>query len=309
MKSIQEPAFLVPFKRDPEFVGRSTIIQDIDKRIKTQRRVALCGIGGIGKSQIAIEYCYVWKERHPNGHVFWVHASTPDRFDQAYKDIARKLCIPGFDDPKVNTIDILVNWLSKEENGPWLLALDNADDIDMFFEPPRFVDFLPRNSNGTIVITTRDKRVGERLTDREEVIMIDPFSPEDAELLFRFKIPKGDNSSTTTVQILLKELGFIPLAITQAAAFISENSMTVAVYIESLNESDSDLQDYLDEDLPDPRRDPASENSVIRTWKLSFDQIAKQKPWAAEMLSLMVVEHNFFFLRPRVAHLLLTQLT
>lgn len=48
VKSIQEPAFLVPFERDPKFVGRSTAIQDIDKRIKTQRRVAFCGIGGIG---------------------------------------------------------------------------------------------------------------------------------------------------------------------------------------------------------------------------------------------------------------------
>ncbi len=159
----------------------------------------------------------------------------------------------------------------------------------MFFGSPRFVDYLPRSSNGTIIITTRDKRVGERLIGRERVIIVNPFSPEDAELLFRSKIPEGDNSSTETVQILLKELGFIPLAITQAAAFISENSMTVAAYIQCLLESDSELQDYLDEDLPDPRRDPSSENSVIRTWKLSFDQIAKQKPRAAKILSLIAV--------------------
>lgn len=71
--------------------------------------------------------------------------------------------------------------------------------------------------------------------------------------------------SITIVQILLEELSFILLVITQAAAFISENRMIVAIYIKSLNNSNSDLQDYLDEDLPDPRRDPASKNSVIRT--------------------------------------------
>jgi hypothetical protein len=79
---------------------------------------------------------------------------------------------------------------------------------------------------------------------------------------------------TKTVQSLLKILGFIPLAITQAAAFIQENSMAITAYIKDLTESDSDLEDYLDEDLPDPRRDATSENSVVRTWKLSFDQIA-----------------------------------
>ena len=48
VETIKKAAFLVPFERDPKFTGRSSIIQDIDLRIKTQRRVALCGIGGIG---------------------------------------------------------------------------------------------------------------------------------------------------------------------------------------------------------------------------------------------------------------------
>jgi hypothetical protein len=167
--------------------------------------------------------------------------------------------------------------------------LDNADDIDMFFKPPRFVDFLPRSSNGTIIITTRDKRVGESLIDGEEVIMIDPFSPEDAEHLFRSKIPQTGNSSTTTIHVLLKELGFIPLAITQAAAFIRGNTITVAEYTEELVKDDSHLQEYLFEDLPDFRRESASVNSVVRTWKLSFDRITIQNPQAADLLSLMAV--------------------
>lgn len=127
------------------------------------------------------------------------------------------------------------------------------------------------------------------MIDGEEVIMIGPFSPEDAEQLFRSKIPRADNSSTTTIQILLKELGFIPLAITQAAAFVRENSITVAEYTEELVKDDSHLQEYLFEDLPDFRRDSASVNSVVRTWKLSFDRITVQNPQAANLLSLMAV--------------------
>jgi len=95
--------------------------------------------------------------------------------------------------------------------------------------------------------------------------------------------------NTESIQDLVEILGFILLAITQATAFIQENSITVKIYFERLKESDFDLQDYLEEDLPDPRRYPDSENSVIRTWKLSFDQIAKQRPRAAELLSIMVL--------------------
>jgi tetratricopeptide (TPR) repeat protein len=201
----------------------------------------------------------------------------------------------------VNMIFIVRDWLSNKENGPWLIALDNADDIDLFFgcaslassikgiESRQIVDLLPRSPNGSILITTRDKRVGQRLTDRSETIMVEPLAPVDAEQLLRWKVGPPDGSSTKNVQSLLEILGFIPLAITQAAAFIQENSMAITSYIEDLTKSDSDLEDYLDEDLPDPRRDPSSENSVIRTWKLSIDQVVKQRPRAAELLSLMAV--------------------
>jgi hypothetical protein len=163
-------------------------------------------------------------------------------------------------------------------------VLDNADDIDMLFETQRFVDSLLRSSNGTIIITTSNKGVEQKLIDRE-VTMVEPFSPEDAEQLFRSKLTREDNSDTTTVQILLNEVGFIPLAITQAAAFISENTITVAEYTKKLVKDGSHMREY----LGGPRRDPESENSVVRTWKLSFDHIAKERPRAADLLSLMAI--------------------
>jgi hypothetical protein len=140
-----------------------------------------------------------------------------------------------------------------------------------------------------MVITTRDKIIGHRLINREEVVMVPPLAPLDAERLLRSRIPSWDNANIGSIPDLVEILGFIPLAVTQAAAFIQENGITVKAYFERLKESDFDLQDYLEEDLPDPRRYPDSENSVIRTWKLSFDQIAKQRPRAAELLSIMVL--------------------
>jgi hypothetical protein len=207
------------------------------------------------------------------------------------------MSIPGTEDPRNDALIIVRDWLNKPENGSWLLVLDNADDLDLFFElnpsatkpnHPLISNFLPRNANGSMITTTRDKRIGQRLTDREEEIMITPLASRDAEQLLRSRIPRLKNVNDGDIQILVEILGNIPLAITQAAAFIQENSMTVQTYIEELKASDSDLQDYLDENLPDLRRYPDSENSVTRTWKLSFDQIAKHLPRAANLLSLMV---------------------
>ncbi|KAH8585975.1 heterokaryon incompatibility protein-domain-containing protein [Bisporella sp. PMI_857] len=249
------------------------------------------------KSQIAIEYCYIWRDRYPYSHVFWVHVSTLDRFEQAYRDIAKDMCIPGSEDPQNDTLILVRDWLSKPDNGSWLIVLDNADDPDLFFElnlsvtnsnHPLISNFVPQNANGFVITTTRDKRIGLRLTDGGEEIMIMPLASRDAEQLMRSRIPGSIGVNGGDIRTLVEILGYIPLAITQAAAFIQENSMTVKSYIEELKASDSDLQDYLDENLPDPRRYPDSENSVTRTWKLSFDQIAKCFPRAADLLSLMV---------------------
>ncbi|KAH0547852.1 hypothetical protein FGG08_000110 [Glutinoglossum americanum] len=245
--------FEVPFERDLKFIGREDVIANISRQFEVQRRIALAGIGGVGKSQIAIEYCYRFRERHPESHVFWIHASTIYRMDQAYKDIAKKL--------------YLLNW--------------NDSNVDTFQ--------LVSSSNGSILITTRDKRVGERLANREKVIIVSPTGMQEAMELLWSKVSQEDSLDKTKSRELLNVLGYLPLAITQAAAYISENSITVGEYLEIFSAEDSEIQDLLSEDLPDIRRDFESRNSVIRTWKVSFDQIRQQMPRAAEILSLMAV--------------------
>ena len=191
--------------------------------------------------------------------------------------------------------------LSRDAYGSWLVLLDNADDGDTFFsmkasssvvdseEAPPLVDYLPRSLKGYIIITTRDKRVGESLTGGEEAIIVNPMAELEAEQLLQSKVARARRPDQTKLRELLEVLDYLPLAITQAAAYIVENSITVEDYLEILLEEDSGLQDLLDQDLPDLRRDSRGQNSVIRTWKVSFNQIKDKKPRAAEILSLMAV--------------------
>ena len=181
------------------------------------------------------------------------------------------------------------------------MVLDNADDLDMFFAKPispatesecalPLTEYLPRSVMGLMLITTRDERLGGRLAGRRASIVVDPMSPQEAqELLENWGIESPGSPDLDHSSQLLEALGYIPLAITQAAAFISENHVTPKKYLEAFRRSDSDVQDLLDQDLGDLRRDSQSHNSVIKTWKMSFDLISKQKQRAAEILSLMAV--------------------
>ncbi|KAH0536621.1 hypothetical protein FGG08_006515 [Glutinoglossum americanum] len=298
----RKTCFMVKFNSDRNFIGREDIMKEIGERLKMgQRRVAITGIGGVGKSRIAIEYCYKYRNSHPKAQVFWVHSSNSARFEEAYKDIARELTLPGLDDPDTNTLQLVYKWLSDDASGPWLLVLDNADDMEAFFgsgphtsshqseyQPTAaLVNYLPRSSNGSIIITTRDRRVGERLSDREKSIPVLPFTSVDAEYLLQCKLPESDGLNKAASTGLVKALNYLALPITQAAAFISENGITIAEYLEMLQAGNLDTKDILEEDLPDPGRDVGVPNSVFRAWELSFDQIRKQKPRAAEILSLM----------------------
>ena len=101
------------------------------------------------------------------------------------------MSIPGTEDPQAYSLIIVRDWLSKAENGSWLFVLDNADDLDFFgvssltttSNHRHISNFLPENANNVIIITTRDKRIGQRFTDQEGAIMITSLASKDAERL------------------------------------------------------------------------------------------------------------------------------
>jgi tetratricopeptide (TPR) repeat protein len=148
------------------------------------------------------------------------------------------------------------------------------------------VDYLPTSPTGRILITTRDNRVGQRLTNRGKSFSVRVPVLAEAERLLFSKLP-DETYDEEESNSLLRTLECLPLAITQAAAFITENNISLAEYLDLLK--DSDLADFLEEDSGDVRRDSENSNSVIKTWRISFDQILRQKPRAAEILSLMAV--------------------
>ena len=207
--------------------------------------------------------------------------------------------IPETKDPKVDFLQLVAESLSNSEY-PWLMVLDNADDQEICFDsssrtsqdgqsPSKaLVNYIPRNLRDSILITTRDRRVPNRLANGQEPIDVGYFEAEDAKKLLQSRLLSGTDCNEQEIIELVETLDYIPLAITQAAAYIRLEGVSLTHYL-SLLRDDANFEDVLEQDYHDHARDEKSQNAIFLTWRISFDQISRQKPRAAEILSLMAV--------------------
>jgi tetratricopeptide (TPR) repeat protein len=288
--SSQRTFFNTPFRRDADFIDRGTILDNLqDITSPPGSCVALFGLGGVGKSQLAIEYTYRVRESSPLS-VFWVHSGTQARFKEGYQKIAGLVKMNGWDNPKLDTLQLVYDWLCNSENGKWVMVIDNADDDTVFFDrsTKTLSEYVPQSENGRILITSRNRDLAYKLTgNHRSILEIKPMNESDAMSLLRKKL--GPDSGRDNAPELLNALDYMPLAITQAAAYIQQRAprMSVKQYLEVLRRSERDQSRLLTKDLGDARRDGRASNSIIMTWQTSFEHIKSHMPTAASLLSLM----------------------
>ncbi|CAI7606264.1 unnamed protein product [Penicillium bialowiezense] len=296
------PHSTCPFRRDPDFVDRGTLLEEIyQKGCAPTARIALVGLGGVGKSQLAIECCYRIEERSPETWVFWIHAANAERFEKSCWDIANRVKIPGRNDPKAKVFQLVHTWLSDKRNGKWVVILDNVDDSRFLHETQAdqdgqegrgtiaggsLLESLPVTSSGSIIITSRSRDAVGRIVEPSDMIAIGPMNESDAAELF---VKKLGEPLTEDANKLIRELDFMPLAIGQAAAHIRHRAprLTVSQYLREFQLSDRERVRLLNHEKEQLRRDKEAKNSILVTWQISFDHIRQINPAAADVLSLM----------------------
>ena len=257
------------------------------------------------KSQIAIEYAYRLRKECPKKLIFWVHAGSYPRFVQSYRAIAAAVKLPGVDEPKTDILGLVFRWLESDDSGDWLMILDSADDTSVFFNQrgaevhqmgqmqhtTALSAYLPQKSRGSILVTSRNRDAGFRLVGREDrMVKVERMEEADSKTLLRKKLP-NDQSPEDEWNGLVKSLECLPLAITQAAAYIAVNAprMTISKYLGYFHRNEKDQVSLLSKDGGDLRRDPEVPNAVVITWQISFNQIKKQNARAADLLSRMCI--------------------
>ena len=181
------------------------------------------------------------------------------------------------------------------------MILDSADDHDLWLGSSDretstgnrslpLIDYLPRCDHGGIVVTTRDSQLGYRLVEgRHNPIQVMRFEPKEASVLLLAKLSEDKGLSLEDADELTKALEYLPLTITQAAAYLKQIDISASEYLRLFRKGEADIPNLLAESIDDPGRDRETSNSVFQTWKISYDQIMKQSPAAADILSLMAM--------------------
>ncbi|KAK3192040.1 hypothetical protein K4F52_002085 [Lecanicillium sp. MT-2017a] len=252
-----KPHFIVPFPRDSDFITRPMIQSWVREQLGgTASRIALTGMGGFGKSQIAIEVAHETQYSHPERSVFWVHGSTKAAFEESYRSLADRLALPRRHDPKVNILTLVRDWLQRDDVASWLLILDNADDLDVFFshkEELPIASYLPKTINGKVLVTSRNLNVAEKLTGSHKAIkQVDTMGSNEALLLLQKKLTCGFDEDAAAC--LIRCLECIPLAVQQAAAYINRRCISIDTYIKRFQHSDKQQVKLLKHDGGDIRR-------------------------------------------------------
>ncbi len=239
------------------------------------QRTAIEGLGGVGKTQIALEAASRVRKKHPDCSVFWVPAVDATSFENAYREIGRKLNIGGGEEK--TDIKLLVKTaLSQESAGYWLLIVDNADDTELLFDNTALINSLPFSRKGSILFTTRNHKVVVRLDvpERNRIPVTEMSRSEAIELLQR-NLKGSQIRDAESTMGLLDFLADLPLAIKQASAYISETGISTTKYLKHCQSTDKTLIQLMKKDFEDRSRYEGIGNAIATTWLISFDHISR----------------------------------
>jgi tetratricopeptide (TPR) repeat protein len=248
------------------------------------------------KSQLAIEYAHQVAERN-EGWIFWIHAETRARVEDGFRTIADAAQLPERNGSRADIPRLVHSWLSNRGNGRWLIVVDSADDRDVFYSKPGdtpetqpLASYLPQSDHGSILVTTRDKDLAFRLTgSHDNIIDVGPMSEQNALTLLETRLGSLSDQDRKLAVKLVDALERIPLAISQAAAYIRQRAPRISVekYLAEFQEGERKRVRLLAHDAGDLRRGGGASNSILTTWRISFERIRSERPSAADLLSLM----------------------
>ncbi|KAK3294489.1 P-loop containing nucleoside triphosphate hydrolase protein [Chaetomium fimeti] len=255
-KPPEMPIYLrTAINQNPNFVGRSKIIDQIDRELLPDnpnpnhspsrlRSFALCGFGGLGKTQIATFYAF--ERTNAFDAIFWIQASDVDKLYNGFRDMAESLGLvnEGDEGDMVVSRDKVLQWLChpRKQQPPtamssadttagasrfakWLIIFDDADNIDIVSE------FWPSTTHGAILVTSRDP-LAKTSDLAMEGIDLPPMTDSECALLLQKQVAEtNDPDASRAALSLVTRLGNIPLAVSQIATQIRRKFMTIEEYL------------------------------------------------------------------------------
>ena len=273
------PYWAIPYPRNRFFTGRDELLKDLHNLLCQNRAAvltqsfALSGMGGIGKTQTAIEYAY----RHTQHYsaLFWIDAETSERMLESYTSIASLLSLSTqYEADQQKIVASVIRWLISHRD--WLLIIDNLEERTLI-QP-----ILPALHSGSLLLTTRMQALG---TIAQPLAMERMTVQEGAQLLLRRAgriLPGASLNGVSMQEVALAEaiveaMDGLPLAIDQAGAYIEETQCSLADYWALYQSSAVTL-------LNEPDKHSDYPVSVVKTFTLAFEKIQQRNLEAIELL-------------------------
>jgi tetratricopeptide (TPR) repeat protein/transcriptional regulator with XRE-family HTH domain len=267
--------------RNPFFTGRDDVLAELAGTLRASHAVALCGIGGVGKTQVAVEYAHRFRDQR--GDVLWLSADGSGDVAASVAALAGALALPEASDANQAAVAAAVRrWLAGSAG--WLLVLDNLVDTAVL------ADWLPAAGRGQVLVTCRHQATGSLA----HAVRLEPMTPaESVDLLLRRAklLPPGAGAAATSAPIrrgveeIAEAMAGLPLALDQAAAYLEETGATPAQYLALFRRRRLALLQRRGLSAVD------HPESIATTILLSFERLRQANPEAASLLSLCAFLH------------------
>ncbi|MFD0265332.1 tetratricopeptide repeat protein [Streptomyces sp. NPDC127106] len=254
------------------FVGRESELDALDAALRSPGEVhlqAVHGLGGVGKSALAAHWAATRSRSRGLKTIRWITADGPAGVQQGLAGLAIALQ-PAL--AKVLTAEALaeyaLQWLAGHSG--WLLVLDNVND------PADIAALLARAPGGRFLITSR---LATTWTTATTVIRLDVLAPSESLALLRDIINAAGPRDLDGAAELCAEIGHLPLAVRQAAAYLAQNPLlTPRTYLDLLRQDPAETFRRGEEGRT------AAERSVARVWRVTLDRIGELQPSAVDVL-------------------------
>ncbi|CUS07629.1 unnamed protein product, partial [Tuber aestivum] len=290
------PYRVIPYRRNSKFTGRKALIESIKRVSKGNghRRVALHGLGGSGKTQIALEYVHQLASKS-DSDVFWVQGSGVVKFIEGFRAIAEYVRIlpASAEGDQEQLLASIKRWLEGPDSG----------EEDFIGNNGPISKFSPQGQRGTLIFTTRCLRVASwQDCERIEVGKMDE---DEAQAMFAKRFGSRNNLSEedkAAITMILGSIHHVPLAIVGAAAFMTETRTPPSIYWTMFRGSDDHAKRLLSQPFCDIQREADMTESILATYFITFNRITVQMPLAADLLRLIA-----FFDRQNIPEELLSK--